>query len=82
MDASWDEVRSALASKELDIYGDAIMIVRLLDLCEAMPPAKTNKNPCQKLATYEGCLGFQEGREYKTKRGPSTQRGSLALWLT
>ena len=82
MDASWDDVRSALASKERDIDGDAIMMVRLLDLFKAMSPAKTNKKPGQKLATYEGCLGFHEGREYKTKRVPTTQRGSPALWLT
>ena len=53
------------------------MMLRLLDLFKAMSPAKTNKKPGQKLATYEGCLGFQEGREYKTKRVPTTQRGTL-----
>ena len=80
--ASWDEVRAVLASMEQDIDDDGVLWARLLDLFKAISPKKTVKNPGQKLETYEKHLSLAEGRDFKRRRYPPTQRGSEAVWLT
>ena len=80
--ASWDEIRVALASKQHDIDGDGVLRARLLDLFKAISPKKTNKNPGQKLQTYQKELGLSEPIDFIRRRYPASQRGSEAVWLT
>ena len=79
---SWDEVRAQLVNKWVDIEGDGIQCVRVLDLFGAIDPQKLAKNPGQKIVTYEKRLAFKRGMHYFQKSYPCRARGSEPYWLT
>ena len=72
--ASWDEVRARLQGKEQEIDGDDVKWVRLLDLFVAISAQKTNKNPGQKLVTYQKFLGLLEPSDCKRKNSQRPER--------
>ena len=77
--ASWDEVQAILSDKGRQFEGTDY--VRLLDVFLAISVTKTNKNPGQKMATYQKKLGLVEDVDFIRKRAGRT-KGSTPYWLT